>query len=91
MRTSIRKARTAVEKDPGSDQTKTVVAEASRTIDRMVTRGLIHRNAAARYKSRLARRYPKVGVGETGKAPVKAAPEVAEADEATGVETTESE
>ena len=91
MRTSIRKARAAIEQDPGSDQTKAVVAEASRIIDRMVTRGLIHGNAAARYKSRLARRYVKGGVGEARKAPVKATPEVAEADEVTEPQVTELE
>ena len=57
MRTSIRNARLAIAKEPGSDKTKEIVADASRTIDKMVTKGLIHKSTAARYKSRLVGRY----------------------------------
>ncbi len=59
MRTSIRHARLAITNDPESDQTKKTVAEATHTIDRMVTRGLVHDNSAARYKSRLVKRHNK--------------------------------
>jgi small subunit ribosomal protein S20 len=57
MRTSIRKAREAVAKDAASDEAKATVADATVTIDRMVTNGLVHKNTAARYKSRLMHHY----------------------------------
>jgi len=51
VRTAIKTARTA-----GGDTLRTVVAEAIRTLDRAVTKGVVHRNTAARKKSALARR-----------------------------------
>lgn len=53
----MRSAREAIAKDVASDDTKTKVTDANSTIDRMVTKGLIHRNTAARYKSRMMGRY----------------------------------
>lgn len=53
IRSSMKTARAAVtEKTP---QAKEVVLEAIRTLDRAVSRGIIHRNTAARKKSALAR------------------------------------
>ena len=53
IRSSLKAARTAVSaKSPDS---KTSVREAIRTLDRAVSRGVIHRNTAARRKSALAR------------------------------------
>ncbi len=53
IRSSMKSARTAAaEKSP---QSKEVVLEAIRVLDRAVTRGIIHRNTAARKKSALAR------------------------------------
>ena len=40
--------------EPGTDRTA-LVAEAIRTLDKAVTKGVIHRNTAARKKSALAR------------------------------------
>ena len=57
LRGNLRSAREAIAKDVASDDTKTKVADANSTIDGMVTKGLIHRNTAARYKSRMMRRY----------------------------------
>lgn len=53
IRSSLKTARTAAaEKSP---QSKEVVLEAIRVLDRAVSRGIIHRNTAARKKSALAR------------------------------------
>ncbi len=54
IRSSIKAARTAVAgKSPDSTA---AVQEAIRTLDRAVTRGVLHRNTAARKKSALARK-----------------------------------
>ena len=86
MRTTIRKARLAIAKEPVSEKTKQIVADANKTIDKMVTKGLIHKNTAARYKSRLIGRYNRVTSKELLQEPatevaVEAATEVAEAVE----------
>ena len=86
MRTSIRRARVAIEQDPGSDQTKTIVGEATRTIDRMVTKGLLHRSTAARYKSRLVGHHNKSAKGSAAETAAVAEEPV----ESAGEETTES-
>jgi small subunit ribosomal protein S20 len=51
VRTAVKTARTA-----GADALRTTVADAIRALDRAVTKGVIHRNTAARKKSALARR-----------------------------------
>ena len=52
LRTAIKKLRGALS---GSDanQTKALLPETISTIDKAVQKGVLHRNAAARYKSRL--------------------------------------
>jgi small subunit ribosomal protein S20 len=50
----VKTARTALG-TAGAD-VRTVVAEAIRALDKAVTKGIIHRNTAARKKSALARR-----------------------------------
>lgn len=57
LRNHVRDAREAITSDIAADTTRTKVAVASRVIDKMVTKGLIHRNTAARSKSRLMHRY----------------------------------
>jgi small subunit ribosomal protein S20 len=54
VRTAVKTARTAL----GTTGTgaRAAVAEAIRTLDKAVTKGVIHRNTAARKKSALARR-----------------------------------
>lgn len=53
IRSSVKTARAAMtEKTP---QAKEAVIEAIRVLDRAVSRGIIHRNTAARKKSALAR------------------------------------
>ncbi len=57
IRSALKTARTAAaEKSP---QSKEVVLEAIRVLDRAVSRGIIHRNTAARKKSALARSLPR--------------------------------
>jgi small subunit ribosomal protein S20 len=54
VRTAVKTARTAVAESSGD--ARTVVLEAIRALDKAVTKGVIHRNTAARKKSGLARR-----------------------------------
>ena len=53
IRSSLKAARTAV--SAKSADSKATVQEAIRTLDRAVSRGVMHRNTAARKKSALAR------------------------------------
>jgi small subunit ribosomal protein S20 len=56
MRTAIKKFLQAVEmKD--KEQAAILLKEASRKLDKAVTKGLIHKNTAARKKSRLAKKF----------------------------------
>jgi len=54
IRTSVKTARAAVG-TPGVDP-RAAVLEAIRALDKAVTKGVVHRNTAARKKSALARR-----------------------------------
>ena len=54
VRSTLKTARTAVT-TPGEDA-RTAVLQAIRTLDKAVTKGVIHPNTAARKKSALARR-----------------------------------
>ena len=54
VRTVLKTARAAVT-TPG-DEARAAVFQAIRTLDKAVTKGVIHRNTAARKKSALARR-----------------------------------
>ena len=60
LRTSIKKLRTALS---GGDtgEVKTALPETISTIDKAVQKGVLHRNAAARYKSRLTTRVNQLG------------------------------
>jgi small subunit ribosomal protein S20 len=51
VRTAVKTARTA-----GGEALRTAVADAIRALDKAVTKGVVHRNTAARKKSSLARR-----------------------------------
>lgn len=55
LRTAIRKATEAVASG-NAETARTGIREAQPVIDSMVNKGLIHRNKAARHKSRLAAR-----------------------------------
>jgi small subunit ribosomal protein S20 len=59
VRSAVKTARTAVEGRPAEGQGADVAAlvrDAIRTLDRAVTKGIVHRNTAARKKSALARK-----------------------------------
>lgn len=55
LRTSIRKLRAALSTGD-KDQINTLLPETISTIDKAVQKGVLHRNAAARHKSRLTAR-----------------------------------
>lgn len=55
LRTQIRKVLDAVQ-EKNAAASKTALQDAYRALDRAVTKGVIHRNNAARHKSRLAAR-----------------------------------
>jgi small subunit ribosomal protein S20 len=54
VRTAVKKARLAL--GDKSQDVRAQVAEAIRNLDKAVTKGVVHRNTAARKKSALARR-----------------------------------
>jgi small subunit ribosomal protein S20 len=58
LRTGLKKLRTAA---TASDKqgSREAVVEAQSLVDKMAAKGIIHRNTAARYKSRLASRVTK--------------------------------
>lgn len=55
VRTSVKKYITAVDAS-NKDLAVQALQEASRSLDKAVTKGLLHKNAAARKKSRLAKK-----------------------------------
>lgn len=54
MRTSIKKAELALANN--EENAKELVLAASKAVDKAVSKGLVHKNAAARTKSRLAKK-----------------------------------
>jgi small subunit ribosomal protein S20 len=52
LRTQIKSLRAAIE-DGDQEQAKALLANTVSVIDKAIQKGVIHRNAAARYKSRL--------------------------------------
>ncbi len=52
LRTQIKSLRAAIE-DGNQEQAKALLASTVSVIDKAIQKGVIHRNAAARYKSRL--------------------------------------
>lgn len=59
MRTALRKLRTAISSgDPAAAQTS--LSEAASVLDKSAKKGVIHKNTASRYKSRLAARVKAV-------------------------------
>ncbi|MFB3817821.1 MAG: 30S ribosomal protein S20 [Candidatus Methylomirabilales bacterium] len=59
LRSSLKKVRAAVEENQ-ADAAKAALAAATPVIDRAVSKGVLHKNAAARHKSRLMRRLNKL-------------------------------
>lgn len=57
LRTAVKKFETAVAS--GDANAATLLKTATRTLDKAVTKGLIHKNTAARKKSRLTKKFNK--------------------------------
>jgi small subunit ribosomal protein S20 len=55
LRNALRRIRAAID-ERSADAAKDSLRETVSLIDRMVSKGIIHRNAGARYKSRLVQR-----------------------------------
>jgi small subunit ribosomal protein S20 len=58
LRTGLKKLRASIGGD-NKDEAKTALTGAQSLVDRMASKGIIHRNTAARYKSRLSARVSK--------------------------------
>ncbi len=64
-RTIVRKAERAIAGSGATDETAAAVGNAISRLDKAANKGIIHRNAAARKKSRLMARYNKAaGIGQ---------------------------
>ena len=63
-RTMLRDARATIASGD-SEQAQTAVVDGSRMLDRAVTKGVFHKNKAARLKSRLARRANAVAAAKS--------------------------
>jgi small subunit ribosomal protein S20 len=61
MRTSVKKFLVAVEQQD-TEKAPELLKEATRSLDKAVTKGLIHKNTAARKKSRLASKWNAMNV-----------------------------
>jgi small subunit ribosomal protein S20 len=70
-RTSVKNARSVITSGEGDAQA--AIAEAMSIVDRAAKRNVIHKNAAARHKSRLMKLQNKVGAGVTTEEPKKKA------------------
>ena len=58
LRTGLKKLRAAVASD-NKEEARTALHGTQSLVDKMAAKGIIHRNTAARYKSRLAARVAK--------------------------------
>jgi small subunit ribosomal protein S20 len=58
LRTGLKKLRAAIGGDK-KDEAASALTGAQSLVDRMASKGIIHRNTAARYKSRLSARVSK--------------------------------
>ena len=56
VKTFVGRARTAISTDPLEDATEQTILKAIQELDRAARKGIIHRNNAARRKSRLIKR-----------------------------------
>ncbi len=64
-RTFVKKARVAIATAPAEPTTEEALRQAISALDRAVSKGVLHRNAAARHKSRLMRRLNAMRAGQT--------------------------
>jgi small subunit ribosomal protein S20 len=56
MKTTVKKFEKAVETGVSNEESVTLYKDVTRTLDKMVTKGILHKNTAARKKSRLSKR-----------------------------------
>lgn len=63
-RTFVKKARVAITTAPAEPATEEALRQAISALDRAVSKGVMHRNAAARHKSRLMRRLNALRAGQ---------------------------
>jgi small subunit ribosomal protein S20 len=68
-RTAVKQARVAA--DAGESNAADEVRAAASALDKAAKRHVVHRNAVARHKSRLARRLNRAGAGAVAEAPPK--------------------
>ncbi|MCY0902948.1 MAG: 30S ribosomal protein S20 [Firmicutes bacterium] len=61
LRTSIKHFETAM-REHNVESARTALHGAARSLDKAVTKGIIHRNHAARKKSRLTKRFNKAAI-----------------------------
>ncbi len=66
VRTFITKARHAIDVAPDAPETEQTLRDAISQLDRAVTKGVLHRNNAARRKSRLVKRLKALQGEEQG-------------------------
>ena len=66
MKTYIKKARLAVDSSATDATTTEAIRQACKVIDKTAERGIIHKNQAARRKSRLMKRANKLAQGSAG-------------------------
>lgn len=59
LKTSVKKVYESIKKDAGEEKIKEAVSKAYKVIDKAVSKGVIHKNTAARRKSRLTRHVNK--------------------------------
>jgi small subunit ribosomal protein S20 len=65
VRTFVKKAREAIDVHPEAPETTEALRQAISQLDRAVTKGVLHKNNAARRKSRLVQRLRKLTDEET--------------------------
>ena len=90
-RTAVRKTRAAIA-NGGGDEAAAVLREALSVLDRAAKRNVIHRNAAARHKSRLMRALNRASepAGEAPKRARKTAPKKTAAKKSTAKRASKS-
>jgi len=60
LRTTIKKFERALAAGASVEETRELLRRALRAIDKAVTKGILHKNTAARKKSRLAKRFNRL-------------------------------
>jgi small subunit ribosomal protein S20 len=71
LKTLLKKTRTAVEGGEGKDQSAALMSESAKKLDQAASRNLIHKNKAARLKSRLAKALRKTESKPAAPAPTE--------------------